>query len=348
MGSGSATRERLQLALGLDYLEDETYQELAQTGRIWVPKMTYRGWAPFVQLEQRLMGDRLRLSGGARYEDVELDIPDFTTVAGAGNTFVEGGKPSFEEVLGNVGVVFDLTDQVTAFASYAEGFDMPDAGLILRGVDTPNLSVTDLVDLEPIIADNTEVGVSYNNGGLELAMSYFWSDSDFGSRIQVIDGIGHLTRQKTEIEGLEVSAVYAMDNGLRTGLAYSQLEGRYDSNGDGAIDKDLDGRNIAPDRVNLYVEGGLTNNLFGRVQYSILLDRDFQGGLPEHDFEGYELLDALATYRHHSWGEFTVGVENLLDKEYITYFSQTLTYTNDSTYFAGRGRTYNLRWEKAF
>lgn len=344
----NALWDGLQLALGLDYLEDETYQELAQTGRIWVPKMTYRGWAPFVQLEQRLMGDRLRLSGGARYEDVELDIPDFTTVAGAGNTFVEGGKPSFEEVLGNVGVVFDLTDQVTAFASYAEGFDMPDAGLILRGVDTPNLSVTDLVDLEPIIADNTEVGVSYNNGGLELAMSYFWSDSDFGSRIQVIDGIGHLTRQKTEIEGLEVSAVYAMDNGLRTGLAYSQLEGRYDSNGDGAIDKDLDGRNIAPDRVNLYVEGGLTNNLFGRVQYSILLDRDFQGGLPEHDFEGYELLDALATYRHHSWGEFTVGVENLLDKEYITYFSQTLTYTNDSTYFAGRGRTYNLRWEKAF
>ncbi len=310
--------------------------------------MTYRGWAPFVQLEQRLLNDRLRLSGGARYENVELDIPDFTTVAGAGSTFVEGGKPSFEEVLGNIGVVYDFTDQLTAFASYAEGFDMPDAGLILRGVNTPNLSVTELVDLEPIIADNTEVGVNYQNGGLELALSYFWSDSDFGSRIQVVDGVGHLTRQKTEIEGLEVSAVYAMDSGLRTGLVYSQLEGRYDSDGNGSIDKDLDGRNIAPDRFNLYVEGAVTERLFGRLQYSVFLDRDFDGGLPEHDFDGYQLVDALASYRHAQWGQFTLGVENLLDKEYITYFSQTLTYTNDSTYFAGRGRTYNLRWEKAF
>lgn len=338
----------LQLALGLDYLEDETYQELAQTDRIWVPKMTYKGWAPFVQLEQQLLDDRLRISGGVRSENVVLDIPDFTSVASAGNTSVEGGEPSFEKVLGNVGIAYDFNDSVTAFASYAEGFDMPDAGLILRGVNTPGLSVDDLVDLEPIIADNTEVGVNYHRDGLDLALSYFWSESEFGSRIQVIDGIGHLTRQKTEIEGLELSAAYRFDNGIATGLSYSQLEGRYDSDGDGSVDRDLDGRNIAPDRVNLYVEGALSNAVSGRLQYSILLNRDFEGGLPQHDFDGYELMDAVATYRHQELGEFTVGVENLLNEEYITYYSQTLTYVNDSTYFAGRGRTYTLRWTKEY
>ena len=86
----------------------------------------------------------------------------------------------------------------------------------------------------------------------------------------------------------------------------------------------------------------------GRLQYSILLNRDFEGGLPQHDFDGYELMDAVATYRHQELGEFTVGVENLLNEEYITYYSQTLTYVNDSTYFAGRGRTYTLRWTKEY
>ena len=338
----------LQLAAGLDYLRDDTFQELVQTGRTWVPEMTYQGWAPFLQFEQRLMNDRLRLSAGARFENVELDVPDFTTIASANNTFVKGSTPSFEELLGNVGVVFDVTDQFTVFASYSEGFEMPDAGLILRAVNTPNLSVDDLVDLQPIIADNTEIGLNYRYLGFEAALSYFWSKSDFGSRIQVVDGVGHITRQKTEIEGLELSASYHFESGIATGLAYSKLEGRYDSDENGSIDKDLDGRNIAPDRVNLYVEGPLNQNLSARLQHSIFLDRKFDGGLPQHDFDGYELTDASLLYRNATLGDFTLGIENLLDEQYITYFSQTLTYVNNNTYFAGRGRTYTLKWEKAF
>ncbi|GAB3098320.1 TonB-dependent receptor [Aestuariicella hydrocarbonica] len=340
--------EGLQVAAGLDYLHDKTYQELAQTGRIWVPEMIYKGWAPFVQLEQRLVDDRLRISMGARFENVELEVPDFTTVAGANSTSVAGGEPSFEELLGNFGVVFDLTEELTLFASYAEGFTMPDAGLILRGVNTADQSIDSLIDLQPVVADNIEVGANFRRGGLDLAASYFWSDSDLGSRILVVDGIGELTRQKTEIEGLEITASYRFDSGIATGLGYSQLDGRFDSDGDGAVDKDLDGRNIAPDRINLYVEAPFATDWYGRLQFSRLLDRDFDGGLPQHDFEGYDLLDALVSFRDEELGKFTLGIENLLNEEYITYYSQTLTYVNDSTYFAGRGRAVSLGWEKAF
>ncbi|MCG8609156.1 MAG: TonB-dependent receptor [Pseudomonadales bacterium] len=339
--------EGLQVTTGLDYLNDTTQQELVQTGRTWVPEMTYSGWAPFLQLSQRLMSNRVHLSAGIRYENVELDVPDFTTIAGANNTFVKGSTPSFEELLGNVGVVFDITDELTAFASYSEGFEMPDAGLILRAVNTPDLTVDELVDLQPIIADNTEIGLNYHYQGLDLSLNYFWSDSDFGSRIQVVDGVGHITRQKTEIEGLEVSANYHFDNGISTGAAYSRLEGRYDSDSDGSIDKDLDGRNIAPDRVNLFVEGPVLANLSARLQYSILLDREFDGGQPQHDFDGYQLADAVLSYQTGTFGDFTLGIENLLDEQYITYFSQTLTYVNNNTYFAGRGRTVTVKWDYA-
>ena len=338
----------LQVAAGIDYLHDKTFQDLAQTGRIWVPEMIYSGWAPFAQMEQRLVDDRLRLSFGARFENVELEVPSFTTVAGANNTFVEGGDPTFDEVLGNIGVVFDLTNDLTLFASYAEGFTMPDAGLILRAVNTPGQTIDSLIDLQPVVADNVEVGANFRRGGFDLAASYFWSDSDLGSRILVVDGVGQITRQKTEIEGLEITANYHFDSGITTGLGYSQLEGRFDSDSDGSVDKDLDGRNIAPDRINLYVEAPLAANWHGRLQLSRLLDRDFDGGLPEHDFDGYDLLDAVVTYQDANLGKFTLGVENLLNEEYITYYSQTLTYVNDNTYFSGRGRAISLAWEKAF
>lgn len=338
----------LELALGLDYLRDETFQDLAQTGRIWVPKMIYQGWAPFVQLDQALLDDRLHLSLGARFENVELDVPSFTTIAGANNTFVEGGKPTFDELLGNVGLVFDVNDELSVFASYAEGYTMPDAGLILRGVNTAGQSIDSLIDLQPVVADNLEVGANFQRGGFDLALSYFWSDSDLGSRILVVGGVGQITRQKTEIEGLEISASYHFDSGVVAGLGYSQLEGRFDSDGDGKVDKDLDGRNIAPDRVNLYLDAPLAENWTGRLQLSRLLDRDFDGGQPEHDFEGYDLVDAVVTYQAEDLGKFTLGVENLLDEQYITYYSQTLTYVNDDTYFAGRGRAISLAWEKSF
>lgn len=288
------------------------------------------------------------MSLGARFENVELEVPTFTTVAGANSTYVEGGEPTFEELLGNVGIVFDLTDELTLFASYAEGFTMPDAGLILRAVNTPGQSIDSLIDLQPVVADNMEIGANFRRGGFDLAASYFWSDSDLGSRILVVNGIGELTRQKTEIEGLELTANYRFESGFTAGFGYSKLEGRFDSDDDGSVDKDLDGRNIAPDRVNLYVEAPLAEGWFGRLQMSTLLDRDFDGGLPEHDFDGYELLDALVTYDDAELGKFTLGVENLLNKEYITYYSQTLTYVNDSTYFAGRGRAISLGWVKAF
>lgn len=338
----------LQIATGIDYLRDETFQELAQTGRLWVPKMIYDGWAPFLQVEQRVLNDRLRLSAGARYENVELEVPDFTTIASANSTPVEGGSPSFEEVLANAGAVFDLTERLSLFASYAEGFTMPDAGLILRAVNTSGQSVAELIDLQPVIADNIEIGANYQNGGLDVSGSYFWSDSDLGSRIQVVNGAGQIRREKTEIKGLEIALSYRFDSGITAGAAYSKLDGRFDSDGDGSVDRDLDGRNIAPNRMNLFIEGLLSNDWTARLQYSKLFDRSFDGGLPQHDFDGYSLVDAVVAYRNPELGHFTLGVQNLLNDEYITYYSQTVTFVGDNNYVAGRGRTLSLGWKKTF
>lgn len=338
----------LQLVTGADYLRDRTNQDLAQTGRLWVPNLIYRGWAPFLQLEQKLLNDVVRLSGGLRYENATLDVPDFTTIASANSTFVEGGSPSFDTLLKNVGLVVEPTRGLSIFASYAQGFTMPDAGLILRAVRTPGQTVEDLVDLQPVIADNVEVGGSFRRGGLNLSASHFWSNSDLGSRIQVIGGAGVVQRERTEIKGIEVSASYQFPGGMRIGAAFAALEGRYDSNGDDVVDRDLDGRNIGPDRLNMFVDGPLLQGLRGRVQASHLFDRKFDGGLPQHNFSGYTLVDALLSYQTDDVGRFTLGVHNLLDEYYITYFSQTATFVTNNDYVSGRGRAITLRWQGSF
>ncbi|KKL66758.1 hypothetical protein LCGC14_2141800 [marine sediment metagenome] len=41
-------------------------------------------------------------------------------------------------------------------------------------------------------------------------------------------------------------------------------------------------------------------------------------------------------------------IQNILDKQYITYYAQTVTFVNDSTYVSGRGRAFTLGWKYSF
>ena len=337
-----------QIVTGADYLRDRSSQELALTGRIWVPELNYDGWAPFLQLEQALADDRVRLSGGVRWEHATLDVPDFTTIASANRTQVEGGSPSFEELLFNAGAVVEPVDGLTFFGSYSQGFTMPDAGLILRAVNRPGQSVDDLVDLQPIIADNTELGAAFRRGGLELQGSYFWSNAALGSRIVVTGGAGFVVRERTEIQGFELSARYRFAADYRIGAALAVLDGRFDSNGDEVVDRDLDGRNIGPNRLNAFIEGPIVGPLKGRVQVSHLFDRDFDGGAPQFSFDGYTLADVLLSYDAESVGRFSLGISNILDEQYVTYFAQTVNFVDNESYVAGRGRAFTLRWQGSF
>ena len=338
----------LMLVTGVDYIRDRTFQDLAQTDRLWVPNMIYRGWAPFVQLEQRLLDDKVRLSGGVRYENADLEVPDFTTIASANSSFVKGASPKFDQLLKNVGVVVEPWSGISAFASYAQGFNMPDAGLILRAVNKPDQSVADLVDLRPVIADNIEAGASVRRGGLAAAASYFRSNSDLGSRIQVIEGVGVVQRERTEINGVELSLDYLFPRQIRAGAAFALLNGSYDSDADDNVDRDLDGRNIAPDRLNMFLEAPLVPRLSGRLQLSHLFDRDFEGGDEAFNFKGYSLVDALLAYDLGRPGKLTLGIQNLLDKKYISYFSQTYSFRSNNDYVSGRGRAFTLRWQGSF
>jgi len=83
---------------------------------------------------------------------------------------------------------------------------------------------------------------------------------------------------------------------------------------------------------------------------STLHRRNVEGLAPPargREFGGYTLADLAIGIPTHL-GTFRLGVENLLDKQYVLYFSQVDTAAANDTLFAGPGRSFVLAFERRF
>ncbi|NQD94566.1 TonB-dependent receptor [Pseudomonas sp. CrR25] len=334
----------LKLTGGLDFLQDTTSQMLIATDREWVPETVFRNLAPFLQAELRAT-ERLTLHGGVRHEFAELEVDSFRTIASAGGgVSVEGGNPDFEETLYNAGLVFQASDWAQVFANYSEGFGMPDVGRVLRGISQPGQSVDSFLDLQPIVTDNREIGLRLNHGAFDAEISYFESDSDLGSRLENVGGFYQVRRERTEIDGVEASAGWQVNAAHRLQASYARLNGESDTDGDGQVDTDLDGANISPDRYGLSWQANWNDKLHSLVQVNHYASRGFDN--PELNFDGYSLIDASLGYRL-PVGEVSLGIENLFNRDYLTYYAQAAS-TRDDQLFKGRGRTFSLGYQLDF
>jgi iron complex outermembrane receptor protein len=340
--------ENLLVTAGIDSLFDRTAQSLLMTGRDWVPQSDFRSIAPFLQGNLKLLDGKVRLSGGVRRENVKLDVPDFTTLAFYGSRHVEGGSPSFRRTLANGGVVVEPIAGLRGYASYAEGYTIADVGRILRGINTDGVRVDDFLSLEPVVSNNRELGLEWRRGRLKASASYWWSNSDLGSiLIRGADGIFSVARQPIALEGFDLNVDWrAPVEGLWLGGALATVKGKTDPDGDGKLDADLDGANIAPNRLNLYAAYE-TGPFDARLAMRNYFERSFKGQDPRNDFGGYTLFDAFLGYRFGS-NRLLLGVQNLTDKQYITYFSDTQGPDDDLRFFAGRGRTFTLGLTSSF
>jgi iron complex outermembrane receptor protein len=376
--------EDLTVTLGFDALWDRTEQRLIATGRTWVPPSDFQSLAPFGQANLKLFDGVLRLAGGARWENVKITVDDYHTLASTtfaacttppaapvtpcglasyGGVAVGGGSPKFDDVLFNGGVIFEPVAGIRAYASYAEGFTVPDIGRITRSVNRTGVDIDTYVDISPIISNNREIGIEVKRGPLDASATYFWSSSDKGQLlIARPDRIFDVQRLRVEIQGLEVNlGLQTPIDGLKLNLGYAHLNGRFDSDAvpDGKVDSDLDGVNISPDRINLaasYVNGPFS----ARMQTQVYLARRFggkaraaddaKGGplkLADNDFGGYTLTDANLRYDT-GIGALSLSVQNLFNKQYIDYSSDTRLPTDNLAFFAGRGRTFTLGWDYRF
>ncbi len=337
----------LRATLGLDLQQDETVQRLLASDLDWVPVTTYRSLSPFVQAEWSL-SDALTLTGGLRHERGKLKVDDYVTLPVYGTQSVEGGEPETSETLPNVGLVWRATGSLSFYASYAEGYTVADIGRVLRAINVPGRAVEDLVDLSPVVADNEEIGLDYDDGRWSAHLAAYRSGSDLGSLL-VYDPVTdsyNVSRQKTQIRGFEGNIAVRAGDAARLGVAYARTSGRYDRNLDGELDTDLEGINISPDRATAFWEQDWGHGIATRLQASHAFDREFERfGSAVARFEGYTTVDLQAAIAL-PVGRLSVGVENLLGKQYISYYSQTTPSADD--YVAGRGRVLSLAWSHRF
>ncbi len=339
--------DRLGVTVGLDVLDDETSQMLVQTGRTYVPESRYRNLAPFLQGQFKL-AEPLTLHAGVRHEHAELEVDTFQTIDRSNitqdNVTVDGGNPSFNEALYNAGVTYQATDWAQLYASYSEGFGMPDVGRVLRGIGTPGQDVDTLLQLQPIVTDNREIGARFDWDDYGLEISYYESNADYGQRLTEQNGSWVGSREKTEIQGVEITGDMQVADKHDLSLSYAHTEGKSDQDGDGSVDTKLTGINIAPDTLKLGWSAAWNERISTRLQGSYYFDRSVDDS--ELDFDGYGLVDASLAYRLPT-GRVSVGIENLTDEDYITYYSQAAR-ISDEYYFTGRGRTFTLGYQLDF
>ena len=149
--------------------------------------------------------------------------------------------------------------------------------------------------------------------------------------------------------GIEFTGGWQITEAHRLKLMYAQVNGQSDTDDDGKVDTDLNGANISPDRYGIGWQARWNDKLHSLLQANHYASRSFdQPGL---DFDGYTLVDATLGYRL-PVGEARVGIENLFNEDYLTYYSQAANTGSDLTrngrVFNGRGRTFTLGYQVSF
>ncbi|WUR16011.1 TonB-dependent receptor [[Empedobacter] haloabium] len=342
----------LEATAGVDFLRDRSRQQLAGTGRTWVPTLDFKSTAPFLQLEYEFGPVTVR--GGLRHESADLRVATYTTLASYGNRLVQGGERSFSKSVKNLGAVWRFAPQWSAFASSAEGFGLPDVGLVLRGVNRPNQSVAQLFNLEPVVTRNNEVGVNWRGALGHVGASMYDSRSKLGTVLRInAQGIGVLDRVPTTVRGWEVAGELRASKTVSAFGSYAKTMGKTAATAGAPMDLALGARSQAPDKL---VLGANWQPLAGtqlRLQATRLEDRDINIGrvvgtanLEEH-FRGYTLADLAATFDTR-YGKFGLAVENLTDRQYVGYYPQSANYKEATSYFAGRGRTFSASVTRTF
>jgi iron complex outermembrane recepter protein len=281
-------------------------------------------------------------SGGLRYERINADVNDYFDLFA--NTTFGGGSLNVDDVVFNVGAVYKPTENVSLYASFAQGFSIIPIPLVFGGA-TAGFDLDEDINLSsPQRVDNYEIGVRSNWGDLEASIAAFYSYSSLGQGFAELDGNEadkELIRVPQRNYGIEASVDWQISRTWQVGGTLTWQESESNIDDDDEFEP-LTGVFAPPWKATAYIENetspGWTNRL--QLLYSGSSNRAFNAGVDRSPLEGYTLLDFTSTLQIGS-GELSLGIENLLDSDYETVFNQSQAFSNAER-FRGRGRSIRL------
>lgn len=324
---------------GRDFVEiddERTFVPLTTTDTVGV-----FGQAEFVPT------DWLILRGGVRHNWVDVSFDDYTTL-GQGN-MIEGGRIDYSETTFNAGAVFMPSDAIDLYANYSQSFELPDIGLQLRFAPA-GFSTKD-ANLKPRITDNYEIGIRSHSRGFNSSLAAFYSESDMG-RVYISDDFS-LAQERTpeKIYGVELSADYTVTSAITIGGTAAWLKGTRKNPTSGSTEA-LNSLQIPPIKLTSFVEYSPYHWWTLRVQalYSGNRDDAFEDnptGFGNREVEHYTVVDLYNRFKVGP-GTLRVGIENLLNNQYYTVYSQLLRNGQNTSHLAAHGAaahvSYALKW----
>lgn len=342
-----------KLLWGLDYFNENTVQpvttfdpsafeasgglDFRPTGqRTWTPPIELSSLGLFAQLNWDI-SDRFIVNGGLRYENPDVSVEDFTTLANP-NTIIPGGKLNFDATLFNIGTVYFLTEQLNVFANFSQGFSLADIGIVLRNV-SPGFDVETLRP-QPQKVDNYEIGLRGEWDSIQASVSAFYNQSESGT---TFSAPGEVVRAPERVYGIETAVDFQPSDRTTLGGSLTLLGGEIDPGDDGDY-APLDGFRIPPLKIVAYVENETLPGWRNRLQALFSGNRDVFGdstAFGRRPVESYFTLDYISSIQLGA-GTLQLGIENLFEHQYFPIVSQSQS--NDSAYSAARGRTLSIKY----
>lgn len=299
------------------------------------PSYRVDGVSLYTQLDWHL-SDNLTLSGGARRQQMDVEVSDFKGVP--------GGSNDYQVNLYNLGAIYDFKNGHQLWTNYGEGFELPDPA---KYYGKAGLSVADN-PLAGIKSRQVEMGWRFSDldWSAQAALYYIWSDKviNVDSTTLTIN----VEDQKRRDFGFEGALTRYFQNGWEVGSTLHLVRSEEEAADGGWIKRDA--RYASLSKATGFV-GWKGDGRSARLQanHAFTLKDDAQ-----HQIDGYTTFDLLGSQQT-SFGTFSAGIQNLFDKQYSTVWGQRATLFYSPTYgpeylydYQGRGRTYTLTWNLVY
>ena len=340
---------------GLDVQRDITSQPLVD-GRLWVPEMDMLNLAPFVQTKFTIF-DKVILKGGVRYEKVAIGVDDYATLPTKNTTTgavtpsmdVRGGELKYNTLVSNIGLRYNISDYFSPYLSFSQGFSVSDLGLVLRSARVDDIAK---INTEAVIVNNYEAGFVSRIKNFRFEATGYISKSNLGANSVFQNGVFVVVRTPERIYGFELAADMQVTENLQTGLSYSFLEGKLDTDNDGQFDGKTDdylpGQRISAPKLAGHIDYAvLPGKLNFLLQYTGILNRDrfernSSGSYDPYKapVKAYNLFSSSINYNLNETTSLNLGIENMLNEDYFTARSQYGAF-NDS-YTKGKGASFRF------
>jgi iron complex outermembrane receptor protein len=324
------------------------------------PPHDVASFGAFAQLNWEVT-DTWNVTGGLRFESVNVTHDSYRprdrSAFNAGEPDprrerVPASEKTFSDTVFNIGTTIDINDNLNAFASFSQGFNVPDFGRILRDPPDTDPSTDELefagigedVELtQPQIVDQYELGLRGNWDTVQASIAGFFTWSELGIRLQRReDDRLEQVREPKRTWGLETQIDWQPTDNWQLGSSVTWVEGESEVENDGNFQR-LDSSEIPPVKVTAYLENQTTPDWRNRLQLLWVGDREVDNEIASEEIDGYIVFDLISSFDL-GQGQLQIAVENLFNNQFLNYSAQSSSTSAFGSRVASPGTTLTINY----